>query len=606
MITDSCDVIVIGAGPVGATAALLPASHGLTCTAIVARREPQSHPAAHVLSTRSMEIWREIGLERDIRALSPLCTSCDASPNALPWQVPSLGGFRSPICPTRRWTQSNRSALPAAPGCPRTCSNRCCGSICATTCASIYAPSGSTSFTTTLTTQLQSAPQTLGPGGPGNSGRLCHRRGRLGQHGAASTAGRDGRPRTTAHAQRAFGRGSRRFPAPSSRSGYLDSHRQGPPALFIVHPAPQDLVFQIPYFPPFETSGDFPAAVCRNHIHDAIGDTDVDVDIKSIQSWAMHAQVATSYRVGRVFLAGDAAHRFPPTGGLGLNTGVADVHSGVETRVCRGRPRQWGSAGRLCAETPSRWSRRHRRFGGEPQGDVRSRCCTGFTAPSGASAASRHPAIPPLLPRRTVRAVIRGLTALAYQRLRKAKSAGWVGRRVRRRAAAAIAGRVPHYRSWGRDLGVQYRCGAVMDDEMSPPRGDPECYTPCASRRPAAAQLDRGPRPADLDVGSGQPQRTHAARFCRNPRRVVSCGRRAFDVGSFARRLLTQRVSHRGCGSRPGRPRCAPGRPHRCRAALRAARCGIVGPSTTGRRRIIAGSWQGCERMNSVAASLSS
>jgi hypothetical protein len=124
-------------------------------------------------------------------------------------------------------------------------------------------------------------------------------------------------------------------------------------------------------------------------------------------------------------------------------------------------------------------------------------------------------AIPPLLPRRTVRAVIRGLTALAYQRLRLAKSAGWVGRRVRRRAAAAIAGRGPHYRSWGRDLGLQYRCGAVMDDGMSPPRSDPEFYTPCASRRPAAAQLDR-----DRTGGSrrwiSQPQRTHAARFCRS------------------------------------------------------------------------------------------
>lgn len=41
----------------------------------------------------------------------------------------------------------------------------------------------------------------------------------------------------------------------------------------------------------------------------------------------MTAQVAGSFRNGRVFLAGDAAHRFPPTGGMGLNTGVADVHN---------------------------------------------------------------------------------------------------------------------------------------------------------------------------------------------------------------------------------------------------------------------------------------
>ena len=40
----------------------------------------------------------------------------------------------------------------------------------------------------------------------------------------------------------------------------------------------------------------------------------------------MSAQTADSMGDGRIFLAGDAAHRFPPTGGLGLNCGVQDIH----------------------------------------------------------------------------------------------------------------------------------------------------------------------------------------------------------------------------------------------------------------------------------------
>lgn len=43
--------------------------------------------------------------------------------------------------------------------------------------------------------------------------------------------------------------------------------------------------------------------------------------------WTIESVLADRYRTGPVFLVGDAAHRFPPTGGLGLNTGIADAHN---------------------------------------------------------------------------------------------------------------------------------------------------------------------------------------------------------------------------------------------------------------------------------------
>ena len=49
---------------------------------------------------------------------------------------------------------------------------------------------------------------------------------------------------------------------------------------------------------------------------------------KIIQShfWQMHIQIAREFsRDNRIFLVGDSAHAFVPTGGFGLNTGLGDV-----------------------------------------------------------------------------------------------------------------------------------------------------------------------------------------------------------------------------------------------------------------------------------------
>ena len=56
----------------------------------------------------------------------------------------------------------------------------------------------------------------------------------------------------------------------------------------------------------------------------ALGIGALPMKIHKITRWAVEGVLAKKFRAGRVFLVGDAAHRHPPTGGLGLTSGIQD------------------------------------------------------------------------------------------------------------------------------------------------------------------------------------------------------------------------------------------------------------------------------------------
>ncbi|MFB8177195.1 FAD-dependent oxidoreductase [Streptomyces sp. NPDC055966] len=58
-----------------------------------------------------------------------------------------------------------------------------------------------------------------------------------------------------------------------------------------------------------------------------IGDDDIPVTIRSSSAWTVNEMYAQTYASGRVFCAGDATHRHPPSNGLGSNTSIQDSYN---------------------------------------------------------------------------------------------------------------------------------------------------------------------------------------------------------------------------------------------------------------------------------------
>lgn len=60
----------------------------------------------------------------------------------------------------------------------------------------------------------------------------------------------------------------------------------------------------------------------------AIGRTDIPIELVTTGRWELAASIADRFSVGRVYLVGDAAHQLPPNrGGFGANTGIDDAHN---------------------------------------------------------------------------------------------------------------------------------------------------------------------------------------------------------------------------------------------------------------------------------------
>lgn len=64
--------------------------------------------------------------------------------------------------------------------------------------------------------------------------------------------------------------------------------------------------------------------VQQEMLHDIVPDAG-DIEVMKTRPYRIHRRLAATYRQGRVFLAGDAAHLNSPSGGMGMNGGIHDA-----------------------------------------------------------------------------------------------------------------------------------------------------------------------------------------------------------------------------------------------------------------------------------------
>lgn len=496
-------VVIVGAGPVGATAALLLAEHGIDSIVVERRTRPSAHPAAHVLSTRTLEIFRELGLEHDVRRLSSRVYELRDAIYATTLTGPELGRVTiydpdstearllESLSPTRAANLSQHILVQQLWDrldlCDRVEFRR----------GSSYLEHRETSEGVSV--RVGEADETI-------EGRYLIAADGAGSRVRASCGFQMPGPVLQHVISVHFSADLLRH-LWSRRGPVIFTFTPGGIGITIVHSSPGELVFQIPYFPPVQRLEDYTPDECRRRIHDALGDRTITIDIHSVQSWAMTAQVATHYRRGRTFLVGDAAHRFPPTGGLGLNTGINDVHN-LSWKLA------WDMTGSAPAGLLDTYESERRPIGiANTEHSVKN--FDGLTdvfqvlglPPSGmralqALAGSRVMAA---LPRHVSRKVFAGTMSAGLRVLALAAASGPVGRRIRRRARAAVASQSPNYRTWGIDLGVRYERGILTTSADFGGARDVETYTPeirVGGRVPHSWVTHRGIRVSTLDLAA--------------------------------------------------------------------------------------------------------
>lgn len=319
-------VVIVGGGASGCTLALLLASYSIPCIVVERRTTPLQHPAAHVLNGRAFEIWAQYSpaLAREILALCP----SEEEIGNIRWCTSLLGTeFGSiDLLADLELVERVRSHSEYR-----------------------IAHVGQHLLMPILWRALEAEP--LVTFIKGHSLESLHDAG----HEVTLSVRDTNQQRTSIGARWLIGADganskvrellgiAMQGPTLANMASVFfqmkldELHSQPRPLLsWIYNPdfcgvmikhADDNYILMTPYLCDEQAVAKAGQDYWRKVIPLAIGNSEVPFTIHTMGKWLMTTQLASSYAKGHALLIGDAAHRFPHTGGFGLNSGVQDAHN---------------------------------------------------------------------------------------------------------------------------------------------------------------------------------------------------------------------------------------------------------------------------------------
>ncbi|MGW1100465.1 FAD-dependent oxidoreductase [Streptomyces sp. NPDC002455] len=312
-------VLVVGGGLVGLAAAAFLAQQGVEVTVAERHRATSRHPKARLVNVRSMELYRALGIDDEIRAVGEPSAGFAVADNL-------AGPHESWIAPP----EEEVSGEGLSPVAPYSCDQQRIEPIlrkCAT------ALGARVLFGTEVTDIQQHADGVTArlrrPGGE----QAIRARFLVAADGARSPIrtslgiGLDGEAVPGTAVSALF----RADLQAALRGRWVDALMARDAGAFLFARGDKDdRTWQLGTHLRADWPADDPdglAAYLVPVIRAATGLPGLGPEIESVLTWTTGAYTAEQFRHGRIFLAGDAAHQMPPYGGFGGNTGVQDAHN---------------------------------------------------------------------------------------------------------------------------------------------------------------------------------------------------------------------------------------------------------------------------------------